>query len=169
MNVTSTALLAPFLALASVPSAPKPKKDRLHTRITDEKLEELKAALAEVQSGRGQNDISVAWLVCLAEKAEKAMALTGLSKLARRGATFAYAEAGASATSYRYRISTTKVVLRRDARGWVLADAYRITQYPKAPMHHDLTRSEAQASMLPGKLKGACNLRVRNGKLFQMR
>lgn len=167
MNAINTAL--PTSAPVPTSWVFKPKKDRLHIRITAEKVNELHNALAEVQTGDGQNDICVGRLLLAVGWAEQAIELTGLSKSARRGATFTYADAGASCRAYHYGIPTTRVVLRRDARGWVLADVTRTKKYPRASQEQDVSLSEVQASALQGDMQGARWLRVRNGNLARVR
>ena len=137
-------------------------------RITDEKLEDLRKYLAVVQTGREQNDILAERLLTLPRIAERALDLTGLAQEARPGARFTYADAGASNEAHRFAYATTRAVLRRDEHGWVLADRYRTCKFPGAPSDRDLELSEAQASMLPGKLKDVRYLRFEDGELSRM-
>lgn len=129
--------------------------DRLHIRLEAKYSPQLQAALKEVETGRGQNHLGLHRLLGLAARAEKAMDALELPKSARRGASFAFAKAGAECAAYRSAIATTRAVVKRDARGWYLADLNAIRQWPRTRVTRDVALTAAQSAILKSeKLRG---------------
>ena len=71
---------------------------RKRIRITEQNAGALQATLKTIQSGRGQNDVSVAKLLRLAEEAEDFLAARKIAVSRRAGACAEFAAGGASIT-----------------------------------------------------------------------
>lgn len=91
---------------------------------------DLAAALAKVNGGARKNTATVANVFAVAERAEMLLDIDELPKSRRLGAEAVWHGSGPLARAYSYKMTRTKLTIRRGAKGWYLVGAERISLYP---------------------------------------
>lgn len=109
---------------------------------------QLEAVLTAANGGALKNTATVADVLRLAERAELRLDVDGLPKSLRAGAEAAWRGPGPVAKSYGYRMTRTRLVIRRARKGWFLIAAERALVYPRQPEEFVITISAKQRDLI---------------------
>lgn len=124
----------------------------LKIAITPNNAEKVEAALAETNGTATSFTVTTyGEVAAFAEQVERMLDASGLPKGERSGASATARPCGPSAKSYRYAAKSTKIMLKRGAKGWFLVGAAEVHVYPKAPEIVAVTITPAQADTIARK------------------
>ena len=98
--------------------------------ITSNNERHLAAALGEANGLARKNTATVANVFAVAERAELQLDIDELPKTRRLGAEAVWHGSGPWARAYGYKMTRTKLTIRRGVKGWYLVGAERISLYP---------------------------------------
>lgn len=108
----------------------------------------LEAALAKANGRAAKHTATAADVFGLAERAELHLDIDLLPKSRRPGAEVAWHAKGPFAQAYRYRMTRTKLSIRRGRKGWYLIGAQRVHLYPGQRELFHFMISVAQRDMI---------------------